>query len=174
MSNRGTYNKAILRESTPICLSTKARTLEHSLYRMPRFQETKFLWTFRLGTVLRFSGPVALVTTGVDVASYDLVSGLFLKLVSYGLFWNQAWSSKWRQMGFILPLQFLTVMHGLLMCTLSSFIISCTYSLLTSFDHESVISLTWHLHHKIFFLVSDERLLLLTWGKKNWRLSRVV
>ena len=35
---------------------------------MPRFQETKFPWTFRLGTAPRFSGPVTLVTTGVDVA----------------------------------------------------------------------------------------------------------
>ena len=37
---RSTYNKAILRESTQIRLPTKARTLEHSLYRMPRIQET--------------------------------------------------------------------------------------------------------------------------------------
>jgi hypothetical protein len=35
---------------------------------MPRFQETKFLWTFRLGTASRFLGPVTSVTTGVDVA----------------------------------------------------------------------------------------------------------
>ena len=39
---RSTYNKAILRESSQICLPTKARTLEHSLYRMPWFQKTKF------------------------------------------------------------------------------------------------------------------------------------
>jgi hypothetical protein len=67
---RSTHNKAILRESTQIRLPTKARTLEHLLYRMPQFQEIKFLWTFCLGTVPRFSGPVALVTTGVDVATY--------------------------------------------------------------------------------------------------------
>jgi hypothetical protein len=37
------YNKAILRESTQIHSPTKARTdLEHSLYRMPQFQEAKF------------------------------------------------------------------------------------------------------------------------------------
>ena len=39
---------------------------------MPRFQETKFPWTFRLGTTPRFSGPVMLVTTGVDVAEQGM------------------------------------------------------------------------------------------------------
>jgi hypothetical protein len=77
MSNRGTYNKEILRESTQIHLPTKARTLDHSLYRMPWFQETEFPWTFRLGTAPRFLGPVTLVTTRVDVASHgDRMSSL--------------------------------------------------------------------------------------------------
>ena len=54
---RGTYNKIILKESTQICAPTKAKSdLEHSFYRMPRFQETKFLWTFHLGTSSRFLG----------------------------------------------------------------------------------------------------------------------
>jgi hypothetical protein len=54
---RGTYNKAVLRESTQIHLLTKARTdLEHLLLRMPQFQETKFPWTFHLGTASRFLG----------------------------------------------------------------------------------------------------------------------
>ena len=70
---RSTYNKVILRESTQICLPTKARTFEHSLYRMPQFQETKFPWTFCLGTAPRFLGPVVLVTTGVDVAEWEWV-----------------------------------------------------------------------------------------------------
>ena len=87
MSNRGTYNKAILRESTQMCLPTKARTLEHSLYRMPQFQEAKFPWTFRLGTVPRFSGPVALVTTGVDVAIWKWVGGPILQPCALSNLW---------------------------------------------------------------------------------------
>ena len=72
---RSTCNKAILRESTQTCLPTKARTLKHSLYRMPQFQETKFLYNLCLGTASRFLGPVVLVTTGVDVA---WMKGIFL------------------------------------------------------------------------------------------------
>jgi hypothetical protein len=73
-----------------MCLPTKARALEHSLYRMPRFQETKFPWTFRLGTAPRFSGPVELVTTGVDVAQYHSYGGP-------GLCKNANWASQDKQ-----------------------------------------------------------------------------
>jgi hypothetical protein len=82
---RSTYNKAILRESTQICLPTKARTLEHLLYRMPPFQETKFPWTFCLGTKPR---PVRRVTTRVDVVAevYALTQHLSICLpVFYSL-----------------------------------------------------------------------------------------
>ena len=79
--------KQLLRESTQIHLPTKARTLEHSLYKMPRFKEIKFPWTFRLGTTPRYLGPVARVTTGMDVAKQHQAHPLHM--------WREVCRKKW-------------------------------------------------------------------------------
>jgi hypothetical protein len=70
MSNRGTYNKAILRESTQIHFPTKARTWSTHYTGCHGSRTLSFL-NFSLRTVPRFLGPVSRVTTGVDVAHLD-------------------------------------------------------------------------------------------------------
>ena len=67
----GTYNKAILKESTQIHSPTNARTgLEHSFYRMTRLQETKLRETFFLRTASKLLA-CHVVSTGVGVAAIE-------------------------------------------------------------------------------------------------------
>jgi hypothetical protein len=55
----GTYNETILKESTEICSPTDTRAnLEHSYYEMPRFQDTKFPWSFLTQTYVQALGTV--------------------------------------------------------------------------------------------------------------------